>query len=1183
MADDRQSLRDVDAFILFNESEERVPGIVEQLASHDISTYFWRRDIRPGETWRETEAAHVKSAAAIVVFLGSRGWGPTHLKIAQQAAADSKYLIPVLIGHIPDGSDAEVDELFRSRRYIDLRDDDPKEFELLVETIRERRSDRVEDASYDALINKILDGNESERQSVLQWVRRTPGLDRQRFSNRLSYEIEMHFSAPSGHSFPDASRPPDKFVSIRSWLLSCLISTDCESQRNRGLILTHLDARREPEPIVRYWILSQLHAARASYQNVAGEIALTDPAPEVALMGRALYASPDDERLLEECRARLSSSDLNVAWSVLRMLRSVAVPALAPEVCNWWRRANVESAEAYDSLFALCTHEMALAAAPLLEDDPGLESVMERIISVANASDPAVVPRFAVFVAALPEGPRWVQDRISSLAGNAGFNVLRKALEELEPDDDPRVMIPPFTPDTIVVSNDYLDIREDVQTLAAVMLAKEVPPPLAIGLFGDWGSGKSFFMSSLRQATEDFAQRRDPKLCAHVVSIWFNAWHYADTNLWASMVDFILEQLAEYVAPDLPLESRRDALAADLTANRVQVEAAVSAAKGATELVEQHRIRLEEIKRAREEKRLSLRDLDASTLQRLIEKDEALSGALKKTATELGLPGLEMSGAELAAAIQDTVSLSNQVVSSVRSIAASKYVWLFVPLLLVVLFGFPFLAHWIADISKSPLVAYYSVLIGETATVIGAVAAAIRKGNAKVRSAANVLNEAKRKIDEVLAEKASIKSAEEEALEARVERLKGDETTANNRLAEATAQARQLEEALEAAKRRLSLAERLLERSRSGDYQKHLGLISTIRHDFDLLAKWLQSPVESDKRYKPVDRIVLYIDDLDRCPEKKVLEVLEAVHLLLAYPIFVVVVGVDPRWLVHSLKHAFSALRSPDDQVGVLDGLAYATPQNYLEKIFQIPFSLRPMSQRGYANLIGNLLAPSADAVPKAAQQPAQDLNPTTPVSQPVGEMSPTTPTTGNDEPEQISQVSGATSVPTDPAVAPSEEPVVIYREAMVIRPWETRFAERLFELMPTPRAAKRFTNTYRILKAPLRPGQLSEFEGTDYSAGQFQVPMLLLAMTIGFPTESRTIFPLLLAEVETNGNPVNFLRNLSTDSRLRDDMESVHSSIEPIVAGHDFPSAPEIYGFWLPRVARFSFDLPSMRDFGRL
>jgi hypothetical protein len=76
-----------------------------------------------------------------------------------------------------------------------------------------------------------------------------------------------------------------------------------------------------------------------------------------------------------------------------------------------------------------------------------------------------------------------------------------------------------------------------------------------------------------------------------------------------------------------------------------------------------------------------------------------------------------------------------------------------------------------------------------------------------------------------------------------------------------------------------------------------------LHRDFRLLdAKLRVVPKEDMLR---IDRVVLYIDDLDRCPPAKVLEVLEAVHLLLALELFVVVVGVDPRWLRNSLRHQY--------------------------------------------------------------------------------------------------------------------------------------------------------------------------------------------------------------------------------------------------------------------------------------
>ena len=67
-------------------------------------------------------------------------------------------------------------------------------------------------------------------------------------------------------------------------------------------------------------------------------------------------------------------------------------------------------------------------------------------------------------------------------------------------------------------------------------------------------------------------------------------------------------------------------------------------------------------------------------------------------------------------------------------------------------------------------------------------------------------------------------------------------------------------------------------------------------------------------------------------PDQRVVEVLEAVHLLLALDLFVVVVGVDPRWLLGSLEHHFEAQFAPrGNRPGRLRWRT--TPQDFLEKI----------------------------------------------------------------------------------------------------------------------------------------------------------------------------------------------------------------------------------------------------------
>ena len=95
------------------------------------------------------------------------------------------------------------------------------------------------------------------------------------------------------------------------------------------------------------------------------------------------------------------------------------------------------------------------------------------------------------------------------------------------------------------------------------------------------------------------------------------------------------------------------------------------------------------------------------------------------------------------------------------------------------------------------------------------------------------------------------------------------------------------------------------------------------------------------------------------------MEVLQAVHLLLAFPLFAVVVAVDPRWLLYSVRQHSAAFRDDEDETN--DGLTdeerahwRSTPMNYLEKVFQIPFTLRPMGSVGFGKMVEALAAPIA-------------------------------------------------------------------------------------------------------------------------------------------------------------------------------------------------------------------------------
>jgi hypothetical protein len=127
-------------------------------------------------------------------------------------------------------------------------------------------------------------------------------------------------------------------------------------------------------------------------------------------------------------------------------------------------------------------------------------------------------------------------------------------------------------------------------------------------------------------------------------------------------------------------------------------------------------------------------------------------------------------------------------------------------------------------------------------------------------------------------------------------------------------------------------------RASAEDYRRYLGLISLVRKNLEQLSLLPTQPGEKDASLPQIDRIVLCIDDLDRCRADRVIEVLEAVHLLLAFPLFAVVVAADPRWLRQSLLNHYPRLLGGSESVWTklrARGLGRpATPQDHLEKVF---------------------------------------------------------------------------------------------------------------------------------------------------------------------------------------------------------------------------------------------------------
>ena len=126
---------------------------------------------------------------------------------------------------------------------------------------------------------------------------------------------------------------------------------------------------------------------------------------------------------------------------------------------------------------------------------------------------------------------------------------------------------------------DRLNRDAEAAALAEMITARSARPPLAIGLFGDWGEGKTHFLRRIADHVGKLAAsaRDDPddRLTHSAVrQVHFNAWHYAETDLWASLVTELFSQMAAGLGDPGAEERRQSRLAAELAARRQRLQAA---------------------------------------------------------------------------------------------------------------------------------------------------------------------------------------------------------------------------------------------------------------------------------------------------------------------------------------------------------------------------------------------------------------------------------------------------------------------------------------------------------------------------------------------------------------------------------------------------------------------------------
>ena len=715
---------------------------------------------------------------------------------------------------------------------------------------------------------------------------------------------------------------------------------------------------------------------------------------------------------------------------------------------------------------------------------------------------------------------------------------------------------------------DSLDFKKDVQSLAALIALKEMKPPLAIALFGQWGTGKSFFMNALENSIrelskyqgfikEHISEVKNPVKPQNelfhrgIAHIKFNAWSYLDANLWAGLAHSLFEKLNLYIT---------DNTKGDLERLKVQVIITKR-----LEILHSDLINYEDKKKQLEKLR-----------ERLIEERDHWilryfsSRYDRATKKFLESNGFDESEVEL----YTPSNLGKLIKKGISLVKYLKYNTYQVTIILVsVVLSLLIAKGLILDLWSAIDNPFWKVLnsfwASFTLTVLPILFIVVKftLSKRKILSVIGVL----------ITDENRIKSSEE--LDGELSQV-GEQTGEINKLISAVEASIQKEYSSTSNLTELAIGNFISMKPDQDDYKKHLGIITIIRKDFETLSdlfadqeresnstlnekeKVRVEELNSDRQEiaeafdvdesPKLERIVLYIDDLDRCTDDKVLEVLQAVHLLMAFPLFTVLVGVDERCVHNALTYQQLKRYRNIDPLLINGGIEDIEPRNYLEKIFQIPFQLPIATEKGVVQLIDDIIQkPVVGNVAEMGDVESDQIE--------LDDGLPEKPKSDGELDQNI-----GINIESSEAVGEEHEEVqeevdAVEPEAMRITNMEKRYLQLFVPLVgKNPRTVKRYVNIFRIVKT-------HEQNAVETVEDTVKV-IFLLAMFIGDRREQAI-------EIFKTGqnDPVSFITN-ELDTKLHvflDDLRKKDNVIQEIMG-----LTPNSYTEVLQFIERFSYKI---------
>lgn len=598
------------------------------------------------------------------------------------------------------------------------------------------------------------------------------------------------------------------------------------------------------------------------------------------------------------------------------------------------------------------------------------------------------------------------------------------------------------------LDQDLLSLRDEINSLTNLLLLRDLEPPMVVGILGNWGGGKSYIMHLMQahmiairsQALEQqeawsdnpYSEKLSPYV-GHIYQIKFDAWSFAKSNLWASLMQTIFFELDRQISLELSLQAvgidllddygneiwkvlyktseddrqyflertlGKDKLEELKAKGQIRSESwtellweqyGVTETRASTQLSQKEkelndvREQLEKAKKDKETILSSLKNQDkqenwisdllkettelsgfliqkyfgkdvAEDLQKALQKE--LEQKLKKEDIDISdLNRITMAINQTIAEIleEDTIYIGGSKKYSLSWLALKKWSNKNQKLIIAFLLSIAFsiiLPIFAAQIKSLNIVSQLAVLITPLIPAIG-FAQALFKSNQKWFAYAR---QAVQDYEDTLKQHSHDKHHNliDERVTANLRQLDTD-------VQDLTLQEQILQREVKQAEAALpkdsfaSLANFVKARVEEATYDNHLGIMQQVRQDLIKLSQALLPPPANSTEYKvkleklkkffprgPA-RVVVYIDDLDRCPPDRVVEVLEAIQLLVKTPLFIAVLAIDERYIIRALEKHYA---------GVLSRRGRPSGEDYLEKIIQIPYRVRSISASALENYL---------------------------------------------------------------------------------------------------------------------------------------------------------------------------------------------------------------------------------------